>query len=82
MKKPEVLAPCGTWDAMEAAVKGGADAVYLGGTRFSARAFAGNFDKEEMLRAIDYCHLYGVSIYMALNTLLKENETAQVRDYM
>lgn len=82
MKKPEILAPCGTWDALEAAVKGGADAVYLGGTLFSARAFAGNFDKEELIRAIEYCHFYDVRIYMALNTLLKDDEIVQVRDYM
>ena len=82
MKRPEILSPCGTWEALEAAVKGGADAVYLGGTLFSARAFAGNFDKEELLRAIDYCHFYDVSLYMALNTLLKEDEIKGVPDYM
>lgn len=82
MKRPEILSPCGTWEALEAAVKGGADAVYLGGTLFSARAFAGNFDKEELLRAIDYCHFYDVSLYMALNTLLKEDEIMRVPSYM
>lgn len=82
MKRPEILSPCGTWEALAAAVKGGADAVYLGGSLFSARAFAGNFDKEELLRAIDYCHFYDVNIYMALNTLLKEDEISMVPDYM
>ena len=80
-RRPEVLAPCGSWQSMEAAVKAGADAVYLGGKLFSARAFAENFDTEEILRAIDYCHLYGVRVYMALNTLLKDNEIAYVTDY-
>ena len=82
MRKTEVLAPCGTFEALQAAVKAGADAVYLGGSLFSARAFAGNFDREELLKAIDYCHLYGVSIYMALNTLLKNDEIGEVPEYM
>ncbi|MBR3245172.1 MAG: U32 family peptidase [Parasporobacterium sp.] len=73
-KKPEILAPAGTYEAMEAAVKAGCDAVYAGGSLFSARAYAGNFDESEFLKAIDFCHLFGVKVYMTLNTLLKEDE--------
>lgn len=72
--KPEILAPAGTREAMEAAVKAGCDAVYAGGSLFSARAYAGNFDEEAFIKAIDFCHLFGVKVYMTLNTLLKENE--------
>lgn len=82
IKKPEVLAPAGTFEALKAAVKAGADAVYVGGSMFSARAFAGNFDREEMLEAIDYCHLFGVRLYIALNTLLKNDEICEVPDYV
>ncbi len=72
--KVEILAPAGTYEAMEAAVKAGCDAVYAGGSLFSARAYAGNFDEEAFLKALDYCHLHGVKVYMTINTLLKEDE--------
>lgn len=75
-KRPEILAPAGTYEAMEAAVKAGCDAVYAGGSLFSARAYAGNFDADSLVRAIDYCHLFGVKVYLTLNTLLKEKEIA------
>ena len=71
---PEILAPAGTYEAMEAAVKAGCDAVYAGGSLFSARAYAGNFDEETYVKALDFCHLHGVKVYMTLNTLLKETE--------
>ncbi|MBR2595468.1 MAG: peptidase, partial [Solobacterium sp.] len=61
-KKIELLAPAGNMDALKAAVAAGCDAVYLGGTGFSARAFAGNFDHEEMVQAITYCHIHGVKV--------------------
>ena len=79
---PEILAPAGTYEAMEAAVKAGADAVYAGGSFFSARAYAGNFDEAEYLKAINYCHLHGVRIYLTLNTLLKEEEMERVPAYV
>lgn len=79
---PEILAPCGTYEAMQAAVNAGCDAIYLGGNLFSARAFAGNFDTENMIAAIDFCHLFGVKVYMTVNTLLKENEISQLTEYM
>jgi len=73
-KKPEILAPAGTREALEAAVKAGADAVYAGGSFFSARAYAGNFDRRALIDAIKFCHFYGVKFYMTVNTLFKENE--------
>ena len=72
--KPEILAPAGTYEAMEAAVKAGCNAVYAGGSFFSARAYAGNFDEASFIQAIDYCHLHGVKVYMTVNTLLKDAE--------
>ena len=80
--RPEILAPAGTPKALEAAVKAGADAIYLGGSLFSARAFAGNFDQEELLQAIAYCHLFDVKLYLAVNTLMKEAEMAELAAYI
>lgn len=82
MKKPEILAPAGSKEALQAAVKAGADAVYAGGSLFSARAFAANFDKEEFLEAIDYCHLFGVKLYMTVNTLMKDGEIETLKSYL
>ena len=74
MKKVELLAPAGSMESLYAAVQAGADAVYLGGNKFSARAYASNFDDENMEKAVEYCHIYGVKVYVTLNTLLKEME--------
>ena len=71
---PELLAPAGSYDAMLAAVEAGADAVYLGATQFSARAYAQNFSGEEAERAIAYCHAFGVRVYATMNTLLFDRE--------
>ena len=73
-KKPEILAPAGSYQALLAAVEGGADAVYLGSEKFNARASAENFGAEELRRAVRYCHAHGVAVYMALNTLLFDRE--------
>lgn len=70
----ELLAPAGGPEALRAAVQSGADAVYLGAGSFSARAGAENFSFEELSRAVRYCHIYGVKVHCALNTLIKENE--------
>lgn len=70
----EILAPAGSFESMKAAVAAGADAVYIGGSKFGARAFADNLDEERMKEAIDYVHLHGRSIYMTVNTLVKEQE--------
>ncbi len=74
MKRIELLAPAGDFDCLKAAISNGADAVYLGGKNFSARAFAQNFDREELRKAIEYAHLRGVKIFVTLNTLLNEYE--------
>ncbi len=78
----ELLAPAGSFESMKAAVAAGADAVYIGGSRFGARAYADNLDEEQMLEAIDYAHLHGVSLYMTVNTLVKERELEGLYDYL
>jgi len=82
LKKIEILSPAGSFEAMVAAVQNGADAVYLGGSEFSARAFAGNFGREELLKAIEYCHIRGVKVYLTVNTLVKEAEIEKFIDYV
>ena len=62
----EVLAPAGSMECLKAAILNGADAVYLGGEMFGARAYAGNFNKEELLEAIDYVHLYGKKLFLTI----------------
>ncbi|MBR7116306.1 MAG: U32 family peptidase [Clostridia bacterium] len=71
---PELLAPAGDFDCLVAAVRAGADAVYVGGRLYSARAYAKNFDIDELRRAVSYCHLHGVKLYVTLNTLLYDLE--------
>lgn len=78
----EILAPAGSKASLYAAVNAGADAVYVGGNSFGARAFAENFTKEELLSAIDYVHLHGRKIYLTVNTLLKESEMPLLYDYL
>lgn len=78
----EILAPVGNRENLVAAVQAGAHAIYLGGDLFSARAYAGNFSKEELGEAIDYAHGYGVRVYLTVNTLLKEGEIAGAVDYI
>lgn len=73
-KKVEILAPAGSYESLKAAVAAGADAVYIGGTRFGARAYADNLEEKTLLEAIDYVHLHGRKIYLTINTLLKELE--------
>lgn len=73
-RKPEILAPAGSVEGMRAAVAAGCDAVYMGGSRFGARAYAQNPEEDEMLEALAYCHLHGVKLYMTVNTLLKSRE--------
>ena len=70
----EILAPAGSVDCLKAAVAAGADAVYVGGSMFGARAYANNFTEEELLQAIDYVHLHGRKLFLTVNTLLKEQE--------
>jgi putative protease len=74
---PELLAPAGGMEQLRAAVQNGADAVYIGGKAFNARAFANNFDRDETARAADYCHLRGALIYVTLNIMMLEGELEQ-----
>lgn len=78
----ELLAPAGSYEAFNAALEAGADAVYVGGSRFGARAYAKNFTEEELLRAIDYAHLFGKKVYMTVNTLVKEEELGELYLYL
>lgn len=80
MKKIELLAPCGNMDALVAAVAGGCDAVYLGLTSYSARAFAGNFNSEQLIEAVRYCHQRDVSVYVTMNTMLYETEIEKAKE--
>lgn len=81
-KKVEILAPAGSFESMKAAVAAGADAVYIGGSRFGARAYADNPDEDRMLEAIDYVHLHGCQLYMTVNTLVKEKELDGLYGYL
>ncbi|MBY6953201.1 DUF3656 domain-containing U32 family peptidase [Clostridium botulinum] len=82
MRKIELLAPAGSVESLYAAVQAGADAVYMGGSKFSARAYANNFDDEQLKEAINYCHLYGVKVYITVNTLIKEEEIKEAIKYI
>lgn len=77
----ELLSPAGSLDALKAAILGGADAVYLGGPKFSARAYAANFGDEDLKAAIRHCKEAAVKIYITINTLIKETELAEAYDY-
>ena len=81
-KKIEILAPAGSYGSFMAAVTAGADAVYAGGPRFGARAFADNFTEEQLLSAIDYAHLHGRKFYLTVNTLLKDAELEELHEYL
>jgi len=91
----ELLAPAGSFDAAKAAVAAGADAIYMGGPLFSARAYAessregkaeeivpGDPEKDPLLRSVRYCHLFGVKVYMTLNTLMKDSEMEGLDEYL
>lgn len=73
-KKVELLAPAGSMEALRAAVQNGCDAVYLGGSMFGARAFANNFNEEELMEAVAYAHVYRVRVFVTVNTLIREEE--------
>ncbi len=79
----EVLAPAGSFQTFKAVIEAGADAVYVGGSSFGARAYADNFTEEELLQAIDYAHLRGKKVYLTVNTLLKNKEiNDELYDYL
>ena len=73
MNEIELLAPVGSFDALKAAVQNGANAVYLGGKDFSARASANNFDREELIEAVKYAHIRDVRVFVTTNTLNKQD---------
>ena len=81
-RKLELLAPAGSYEIFKAVLHAGADAVYVGGNRFGARAYANNFSEEEMLRAIDEAHIHGRHLYLTVNTLMKEEELQELYDYL
>lgn len=81
-KKVELLAPAGNYESFLGAVHAGADAVYLGGEKFGARAYADNFTREEVCSAISYAHVYNRKVYLTVNTLVKEKEFHEVYDYL
>ena len=78
----ELLSPAGDFESLKAAILGGCDAVYLGGKLFGARAFSNNFNNEELIEAIKYAHLYGVKVYVTVNTLIYENEVDKFMNYV
>ena len=80
--RTELLAPAGSLAGLKAVIAAGADAVYVGGTRFGARAYADNPGEEDLLYGIDYAHLRGAKVYMTVNTLLKEEEMDSLCSYM
>ena len=82
MKKIELLSPAGSMDALKAAIHNGADAIYLGGKKFGARAFAQNFSVNELIEAINYAHIYNVKIYITVNTIIYEDEFEDALDFI
>ncbi|RQD69623.1 MAG: U32 family peptidase [Tindallia sp. MSAO_Bac2] len=78
----EILAPAGNTEALKAAVQNGADAVYLSGKAFGARQFAGNFTEKELINAVVYCHIRGVSVYVTVNTLVLKDEMKALKAYL
>ena len=83
MNKVELLAPAGSYESMVAAIHAGADAVYMGGLKFGARAYADNPGNDRLREAIEYVHLHGRRLYLTVNTLMKERELEEeLYDYL
>lgn len=82
MKKIELLAPAGDISCLKASINAGCDAVYLSGKLFGARAFANNFSDDELIYAIKYAHLYGVKVYLTVNTIIYERQVERFIDYI
>ena len=79
----EILAPAGSFQTFKAVIEAGADAIYVGGAKFGARAYADNFSQEELLEALDYAHLRNKKVYLTVNTLLKNDEiNNKLYDYL
>lgn len=82
MKRQEILAPAGSMETLCAVLRSGADAVYLGGKKYSARNSASNFSEQELADAASLCHKYGAKLYLAVNTLISDEEAADFCDYI
>lgn len=82
MKKPELLAPAGNLDCLYSAINAGADAIYLAGKKYGARASADNFETQQLIYALKLAHLHGKRIYLTLNTLIKEREFGSLYDFL
>ena len=82
MKKIELLCPVGNKEMLYSAIHNGADAVYLAGKEYGARKYSNNFSKEEIVEAIKYSHLYGVLVYVTVNTLIYESEIKEFIEYI
>ena len=78
----ELLAPAGSYESLVAAVNAGADAVYMGGTKFGARAYAENPEEDRFIEGLKYAHRYGAKVYMTVNTLFKPREINELADYI
>ena len=81
-KKPELLAPAGDWEKLQMAVLYGADTVYLAGTSFGMRSFAGNFSDEELPRAVDFAHRHGVKVHATVNTMPRSGEVDRLPEHL
>ena len=82
MNIPEILAPAGSMETLHAALRSGADAVYVGGKKFSARSSAANFSEAELAEAATICHKYGAKIYLAVNTIICDDEADEFCRYI
>ena len=81
-RKVELLAPAGTFDALKAAVEAGANAVYLAGSHFGARAYAGNFNNDELAKAVEFAHLRNVEVHVTVNTIVSNDEIDELKKYL
>ena len=81
-KVPELLSPAGSLDSLRAAVNAGADAVYIGGRKFGARAYAENPEEDLLREGIRYAHIYGARVHLTVNTLLKDAEMKELESYL
>ena len=81
-KVPELLSPAGSLDSLRAAVNAGADAVYIGGRKFGARAYAENPEEDLLREGIRYAHIYGAHVHLTVNTLLKDAEMKELESYL
>ena len=79
---PEILAPAGSMESLIAALRAGADAVYIGGKKYSARNSAANFSVSEITEAAERCHLYGAKLYLAVNTIISDSEISDFCQYI